>query len=194
MPPTPTQSSHFVQEVIGLGPHPSLKSLGFRKAGRHFFRTLANATCHINFQSSQWNAPDRSRFTVNLWTYLPAIALANGDIVIEDPVKRRFGHCGIRLGYLLPEASDHWWEISSSTDVPQIADEVSSAIEQYAIPYLQKAATLEGVAELSGHLPGHRDLPAHYKVTALRLLERKQEAADAELALSKPRTSQHDLT
>jgi hypothetical protein len=194
MPSTPTQSSQFVQEVIALGPQPLLKSLGFRKAGRHFFRTFADATCHINFQSSQWNTPDRSRFTVNVWTYLPAIALANGDVVIEDPAKRRFGHCGIRLGFLLPESSDRWWEISSSTDVPQTADEVRSAIEHYAIPYLQKAATLQGVAELSGHFPGHRDLPAPYKVTALRLLGREQEAANAERALTKPRASQHDLT
>ena len=80
MSSTPTQSSQFVQEVIALGPQPLLKSLGFRKAGSHFFRTEADATCHINFQSSQWNAPDQSRFTVNVWTYLPAIALANGDL------------------------------------------------------------------------------------------------------------------
>ena len=188
----PTQSSQFVQEVIALGPQPLLKSLGFRKAGRHFFRTEADATCHINFQSSQWNAPDQSRFTVNVWTYLPAIALANGDLVIEDPAKRRFGHCGIRLGFLLPEPGDHWWEISSATDVPQTAHEVRAAIEQYAIPYLLKAATLQGVAELSGQLPGHRDLPAPYKVTALRLLGREQEAAVAARALINPIASQHD--
>lgn len=183
MPSTPTQSSQFIQEVIALGPQPLLKSLGFRKAGRHFFRTEAHATCHINFQSSQWNAPDQSRFTVNVWTYLPAIALANGDLVIEDPAKQRFGHCGIRLGFLLPEPSDHWWAISSTTDVPQTTHEIRAAIEQYAIPYLVKAATLQGVAELGGQLPGHRDLPAPYKVTALRLLGREQEAAVAERAL-----------
>ncbi|WP_426116475.1 DUF4304 domain-containing protein [Massilia sp. PWRC2] len=186
MPSTKNQSSQFVQEVIALGPQPLLKSLGFRKAGRHFFRTETDATCHINFQSSQWNASDRSKFTVNVWTYLPAIALAHGDVVIEEPVKRRFGHCGVRLGFLLPESSDLWWEISSSADVSQTADEVRSAIEQFAIPYLRKASTLQGVAELSGHLPGHRDLPAPYKLTALRLLGREQEAADAERALIKP--------
>jgi hypothetical protein len=186
MPSTRTQSSQFVQQVIALGPQPLLKSLGFRKDGRHFFRTETEATCHINFQSSQLSAPDRSRFTVNVWTYLPAIALANGDVVIEEPAKRRFGHCGIRLGFLLPESSDRWWEISSPTDVPKTAEEVRSAIEQYAIPYLQKAATLQGVAQLSGHLPGCRNLPAPYKVTALRLLGREQEADNVERALIKP--------
>jgi hypothetical protein len=184
MPLKPTQSSRLVQEVIALGVQPLLKSSGFRKTGRHFFRTLADATCHINFQSSQWNASDRTRFTVNLWTYLPAIALANGDTVIEDPAKRRFGHCGIRLGFLLPESGDRWWEISSSAEVPQTADEVRSAIERYAIPYLQKAATLEGVAELSGHFPGKFDLPTPAKATALRLLGREQDAADVEHALN----------
>lgn len=185
MPSTTTQSSQLVQEVIALGPQPLLKALGFRKSGRHFFSTETDATCHINFQSSQWNAPDRSIFTVNVWTYLPAIALAHGDILIEEPAKQRFGHCGIRLGFLLTECCDRWWEISSSADVPPTADEVRLAIEEFAIPYLRRASTLQGVAELNGHLPGHRDLPAPYKVTALRLLGREQEAADAERALIK---------
>lgn len=187
MPSTPPRSSQFIQEVIALGPQPLLKSLGFRKSGRHFFRTLDDATCHINFQSSQWNAPDRSRFTVNLWAYLPAIALANGDVLIEDPAKQRFGHCGTRLGYLLPEPGDHWWQISSSTEVPQTAEEVRSAIEKYAIPYLQKAATLQGVAELSGYFPGNCDLPTPSKAAALRLLGREQDAADIERELNASR-------
>jgi hypothetical protein len=186
MPSTPSQSSLLIQEVIALGPQPFLKSCAFRKIGLHFFHSSTDATCHISFQSSQWNSADQTRFTVNLWTYLPAIAIARGDIVIEDPAKRRFGHCGIRLGYLMPGPADRWWEISSPADVPKTAEEVRSAIEQYAIPFLHRAATLEGVAELSGHFPGKIDLPTPAKATALRLLGREQEAADVERALNWP--------
>lgn len=185
MPSTPTQSSLFVKQVIALGPQPLLKSAGFRKKGHHFFRTLTDASCHINFQSSQWNTSDQARFTINLWVYLPAIAVADGDMVIEDASKRRFGHCEIRLGFLLPESGDRWWEVSSPTEVAQTADEVRSAIEQYAIPYLHKAATLEGVAELSGYLPGKSGFPTHINAIALRLLGREQDAADVERALNR---------
>lgn len=178
-----TRSSQLVGEVITLGPSPLLKSLGFRKSGPHFFRASADATCHISFQSSQWNSPDRSRFTVYLWTYLPAIAIANGEILIAEPAKQRFGHCGTRIGHLLPEPKDHWWQIVTQADVPQIADEVRSAIEKYAIPYLARAVTLRGVADLSGYLPGIGSFPTRSKAGALRLLGQEQDAVAVENAL-----------
>ena len=38
-------------------------------------------------RSSQWNSPNRSRFTLNLWTYLPALAIADGEVLIIEPEK-----------------------------------------------------------------------------------------------------------
>ena len=183
MSPLPTRSSQLIGEVIKLGPAPLLKSLGFHKKGHHFFRTSGEATCHVSFQSSQWNSPDQSRFTLNLWTYLPALAIANGEILIVEPVKQRFGHCGTRIGHLLPKQEDHWWQIGDSSEVPQRADEVRSAVEKYAIPYLERAITLQGVSELSGYIPRAGSLPTRYKAIALRLLGREQDAAIVERAL-----------
>jgi len=183
MPSLPTRSSQLVGEVIKLGPAPLLKSLGFRKKGHHFFRTSGDATCHISFQSSQWNSPDRSNFTLDLWTYLPALAIADGETLIVEPAKQRFGHCGTRIGHLLPQQKDHWWQISDPSEVPQRADEVRSAVEKYAIPYLEEAVTLQGVSELGGYIPGVGSLPTRYKAIALRLLGREQDAAEVERAL-----------
>ncbi len=183
MPSLPTRSSQLIGDVITLGPAPLLKSLGFRKKGHHFFRASKDATCHVRFQSSQWNSPDRSSFTLNLWTYLPALAIANGEVIIVEPAKQIFAHCGTRIGHLLPQQEDYWWQISDPSEVPQIADEVRSAVEKYAIPYLEKAVTLQGISELSGYFPGVGCFPTRSKANALRLLGREQEAVAVEHAL-----------
>lgn len=73
---------------------------------------------------------------MNLWTYLPAIAIADGDVLIAEPVRQRFGHCGIGIGHF-PEQKDHWWQISTPAEVPPIADEVRLAIENMPFRILQ---------------------------------------------------------
>jgi Domain of unknown function (DUF4304) len=179
-----TISSKLISETISLGLSPLLKKLGFRKLGRHFFQTSDTATCHIDIQASQWNAPDSASFTVNLWSYLPTIALAKGEEPIAEPLKQKYrAHCGIRIGHLLPEAGDFWWRIESAVDVPKIAADLASSIEKYAIPYLDRITTLSGVAELSGHIPAIGNSPTEPKAIALRLLGRQQEANDVEALL-----------
>ena len=56
----------------------------------------------------------------------------------------------------------------------------------------EKAATFEGIAELSGHIPGVGNIPTRFKAHALRLLGREREAAavehELELQSKKPGT------
>ena len=176
-------SSKLITDVISVGPAPLLKAHGFKKIARHFFRHTPMATCHLDVQASQWNAPDKARFTVNLWSYLPAIAEAKGEVPIEEPAKQKHAHCGIRIGHLLPTPGDVWWCVSSPEEVPQIAAEFALAIERYAIPYLDRVATLEGVAELSGNIPAICSDPTEFTAIALRLLGREQEATASEALL-----------
>ncbi len=183
MPSLATHSSQLLREIITLGPAPLLKSLGFRKKDNHFFRVSGDATGHIKFQSSQWNSPDRSRFTLNLWTYLPALAIAGDEVLIVEPAKQIFAHCGTRIGHLLPQQEDYWWQIGDPSEVPRVADEVCEAIEKYAIPYLEKAITLQGVSELSGYQPRVGSFPTRPQANALRLLGREDEAIAVERSL-----------
>ena len=180
-------SSRLIAEVVAKGVAPLLKSNGFRKQRHHFFRECSQATCHLIVQSSQWNSPTRASFTINLRSYLPAIALARGELPVREPLRQRLGHCAIRIGHLLPDPGDYWWGVTGRSDVDRIAYEVSSAIERFALPYLNRIATLEGVAELSGHIPGICTQPTDYKVIALRLLGREHEAAEVERALEAQR-------
>lgn len=176
-------SSKLITDVISIGPAPLLKAYGFKKIVRHFFRHGPMATCHLDVRASQWNAPDRASFTINLWSYLPAIAEAMGEVPIEEPAKQKCAHCGVRIGHLLPKPGDFWWLVSSPEEVPQIAAEVASTIERYAIPYLDRIATLEGVAELSGSIPAICSDPTEFTAIAFRLLGREREATAAEAVL-----------
>lgn len=170
-------SSKLITEVLACGPAPSLKALGFRKQNRHFFRHSNDATCHLEVQADRWNEPSATRFTVNLWSYLPAIAAAKGQAVITEPLKQsRHAHCGIRIGGLMPHRSDFWWRINGPEGVAKVSADLTSTIEQYAIPYLNIVCSLSGLVEYSKH-------PTEPKAIALRLLGREEEASAVELEL-----------
>lgn len=180
-------SGQRIAAVVSRGLAPLLKSHTYRKQRHRFFRVSPAATSHLEVQSSQWNAPDRASFTINLWSYLPAIAAARGEAPIDDPLRQRIGHCGIRIGHLMQNPGDYWWNVPSDDEVDAFAGEVASAVETIALPYLDRIATLEGVAELSGHIPGICTAPTEPKAVALRLLGRVEEAQEVERALAAQR-------
>ena len=113
--------------------------------------------------------------------------MATGEQPIIDPARQKLAHCGIRIGHLLPKPGDFWWVLESEHDIERTAAEVSAAVREFGLPYLTRAATLEGVAELSGHIPGICTDPTESKAAALRLLGREQEAAAVELAIQAQR-------
>ena len=52
-----------------------------------------------------------------------------------------------RIGMLLAEHRDHWWRVTPSTDPAALSDEVRTACEQYALPWLDRHGDLRAVAE-----------------------------------------------
>ena len=120
---------------------------------------------------------------MNLWSYLPAIATAKGEEPITDPERQKIAHCGVRIGHLLPNPGDFWWSMAGPEDVERIAAEAAAAVRDVGLPYLDQAQTLEGVAALSGHIPGICTDPTESKAVALRLLGRDSEAVAVEHAI-----------
>ncbi len=159
-----------------MGLAPLLKAHGFRKKRHHFVRIGESAVNHISVQASQWNSPGKASFTINLWSNVPAIAAALGESPVVDHFTHKVAHCGLRIGHLLPTPGDFWWEIRGEEDIARIAKEISDVVECYALPYLERTSTIEGIAELSGHIPGIANDPTEPKAVALRLLGREQEA------------------
>jgi hypothetical protein len=171
-----TTPSKLIDEVLRLGPAPLLKQAGFKKLARRFFRTDSTSTAHLDFQASQWNVSARARFTINLGRYFPSVAEANGQPIVEDSAKQRLLSAGTRIGHLLPDPQDHWWSIEPDTDLNSLATELVAIIEKYALPYLERISTLEGVAEFAGYNALIGKYPTLSTASALMLLGRTEEA------------------
>jgi Domain of unknown function (DUF4304) len=180
----PTISSIYIDKVVSAGVAPFLKGLGFRKRGRRFFFADGLSTAHIIIQASQWNSPNVASFTISLGRYFQSIARMNGETIVADPSKQRRMHVGNRIGHLLPQRADHWWSITGKGDAPQVAAQVAAALSDYGLPYLASVATLEGVAKLSGYIPGIGDFPTRSKASALEVLGRHAEAEEVRRQLS----------
>ena len=174
----PTVSSEYIDKVISTGVAPLLRGLGYRRRGRRFLLAGELSTAHVRIQASQWNHPEGTRFTINLGRYFESIARKNGEPVVLDSLKQRQMHVGIRIGHLLPQHADHWWAIGNKEDVPKVASEVAAALRDYGLPYLESVATLDGVAEFSGFIPGIGHHPTLSKASALELLGNNIEAEE----------------
>ena len=117
---------------------PILKPLGFRKTGRNWRRATAHGVQIVNLQASSWNAPTSGRFTVNLAVYFPAEAEL-ADSVTAGRSAPTHSHCIVqeRIGLLMPEGADHWWEVGCDEDEVEAGGEAAAAVARYGLPWLE---------------------------------------------------------
>ncbi len=139
-----------VIEVVGE----RLQPLGFARRGP-ILRIVGKDTCGIvEFQCSTKSTRDRLLFTVNL-------GVVCGDLLDTGPSglkKARIidAHVRQRIGRLLSDHPDKWWEITASTDPDALAQEMSDLIVKEAVPYIQRYLSIEAIISLwgSGQSPG----------------------------------------
>jgi len=69
-------------------------------------------------------------------------------------------HLRLRLGWLLPDPGDKWWELTLETDVGLLAKELAELLVTKAIPYLEGFLSTDVLIELweSGRSPGLTDV------------------------------------
>ncbi len=125
---------YFIEEHIG----PYLKSRRF-KQDKSAFKIIKNGNLGIiDFQKSRNSTESTIIFTVNLAVVLRTIYEFEGHHVSIDKLGEEQGHWRERLGYLMPEKTDVWWEIKESIDVKQLASLLIKLIEEYGIKALMK--------------------------------------------------------
>lgn len=117
-----------------------LKADGYCKKGRNFHLVKESSTRAVNVQASQGNFGDSGRFTLNLGVYLPAVAALLGHEVQKGSYPRE-SECTIRerIGALMPNGRDAWWEIGSETDLSVLTAEVQGAWLRHGKPWLDQA-------------------------------------------------------
>lgn len=126
---------------------PVLKSDGFKKNGRCFSKESFDIVKVLEIQSG-WNLPEKASFTINLYFVFPGVwdvisdnPRPNNPIKIDSTVQKR-------IGYLMPKQCDKWWELKKDSDIASVGSQVNSAIIDYALPFLSKAATANDLLTL----------------------------------------------
>ncbi|HZM90009.1 MAG TPA: DUF4304 domain-containing protein [Blastocatellia bacterium] len=140
-----------------------LAPLGFRKSGSKFSRSLSDVVHLVSVQSSVSSTASLLRATVNLGIWIPALA--------DDGAKPDIwaAHWRERLGFLMPNATDRWWEARSDREAAAAALEIGHALRTFALPVLDSLATADAVAALwrSGRSPGLTERGAQRYLDAL---------------------------
>jgi len=177
----------LIDAVIASGPAALLKAAGFRKRGRKFHLVESQSSAHLDFQGSQSNSRERTRFTINLGRYYPALAERLGQKVIADPARRICLHHGARIGHVMePEHEDYWWELTSMYEVTDVGAAVTAALRERGIPFLRSIATLDGLVAENPMVPQwmRNTPPNEARAVALSILGREDEARAAHAQLA----------
>jgi hypothetical protein len=105
----------------------------------------------VNFQASAWGSQDAGRFTINLGISSPAL--------YEGFIGRKFPKVpaaalwpvNARIGFVMREPRDLWWEVDHSTDIAKLGEQVAETLRNYAVPWFQTLATRKELIEAFEH-------------------------------------------
>ena len=153
-----------------------LHPLGFLRRGTAL-RIMGPGACGlIEFQRSTKSSQGKLLFTVNL-------GIVCGDLLESGPTdlpkaKVTDAHVRLRIGMLLPNCPDKWWEITTSTDSDALAEEVADLVLSKAAPYIHHYLNTDSVVALweSGQSPG---LTNGQRINLLAVLKAKRQGGGA---------------
>jgi hypothetical protein len=138
---------------VSIGP--ALRSIGLRGSGRSFTLPDDRWWLLVGIQASRSSDLDRLEFTVNLsaaskerWeairqrnAWIGARPTGNSRYAVRDLVEV------VRIGSLMPDGRDTWWEVRAGRDAEAIAREVVAAVATYGLPWLRARAESGGSDE-----------------------------------------------
>jgi hypothetical protein len=139
-------ASEAFKDLLSVHLAPALKQSGFRKKGQSFGRRGDGVWGVINFQRSQWSSRECITFTINVGVWVDAVAafrLEDTDRVPRTGAPpEAYCHWRQRIGWLLPDQRDIWWDVEEpraswqSALKPRLIENVRTAVVQYAAPHL----------------------------------------------------------
>jgi len=138
------------KQKIGSAVAAVLTPLRFRQKDFIFTRQLGEVAHIISLQSSVSSTASLLKITVNLGVFVPSLA--------DDGTKPDLlgSHWQMRLGFLMPEHIDYWWEVSGDTDAERVASQIVASIQMYALPQFEQLETRDALVTLwrAGRSPG----------------------------------------
>ncbi len=138
-----TDTNQKIRTIVERGLAPSLKQAGFRRHGDNFSRKYGEALHVVNFQRNKWNTKESGKFTLNVGAHFPSIAtlLFGKDPMPANPKEVR---CllRVRVGLLMPDERDHWWDITPQTSADDFTQEMGAVCSSYIFPWLEQFKTV----------------------------------------------------
>ena len=135
-------------ELLRDGVWPFLRERDFKRTKATFHRAVGDNWQVVNLQKSAWSDRDSAKFTVNLAVALDRLRDGLHDWGEGKRPPHARCHLQERLGFLLRDDEDVWWDIDPHTDVASLADTVNTALEQYAFPWLEARSTDDALLAL----------------------------------------------
>jgi hypothetical protein len=129
----------------------ALSPIGFRRSAPNYWRLVDGLSQCVNFQASAWGSQEAGRFTINLGISSPAL--------YEGFIGRKFPKVpaaalwpvSARIGFVMPDNRDLWWEVDESTDIAKLGDQVADTLQNYAVPWFQSLATRKALIHAFEH-------------------------------------------
>jgi hypothetical protein len=142
---------HKIDQMVGNGVAPFLKTFGFSRRRNAFCRAFAHGFDLLGLQKSSWNDKKSARFTINL-----GVCWVEAQRLLGHPVKGVPFSADVqgstvfrRIGDLMPEQRDFWWDVRSDGEVDAVQLDLLERLDLYAIPWLETAHDLERSIALS---------------------------------------------
>ena len=138
-----------IDSIINLGWTEALQRDGYYRHGREWGQRGDNCIRVVKLQSGRFNSGDRGSFTFNL-----SVIFASPSKLMGTKPKATFPndfYCAIyeRIGLVLPDRRDKWWEFDGQSDLKAIADELIEAWRGYAKPWLERHSDMRVAREVA---------------------------------------------
>tara|TARA_R110002049_G_scaffold277666_2_gene456235 strand:+ start:1722 stop:2312 length:591 start_codon:yes stop_codon:yes gene_type:complete len=134
----------LIDDVVRRDLARRLKSDGYRKSGRTFYRSAESCTAVVNVQASKHNHGNNGTFTVNLGVYFPDVATITNALPFTGAFPKEYD-CTVRqrLGVLKAGGDDYWWPVNVDSDIDAVAETVTGTWSQHGQPWIERVSDLD---------------------------------------------------
>lgn len=152
--------------------HEALKLKALKRKGDSFYYAYNNNTGVINFQKRRIG--NVIAFTINLGVHIGQLKVF--DHVGKVPPAVDDLHWRMRIGFLLPENKDIWWELDDNTQISKLSDEIINVLVEIVIPKISLMLSEEYLLEFwlnGGNFDGLSDPQRQLYLIALMKMHGK---------------------
>lgn len=139
--------SLMMDRLVGSRPALLLRSAGFRKSRRAFWREVGGVWQTVSFQSSRWNTPRLAKFTVNFLLSFPGYhTMRFGRPAPRNPATT-WPMWDLPIALLKGDDCDEWWSMGVDAEPAAIGTQVADDIETFGLQYFETYSSLDAVAK-----------------------------------------------